>query len=218
MSISKLELLQEAYDRGVLPAEKKAMFEEAKSRGLLKDKQAPDMQVAQSSQELGLKGQLQERGAYLADIVDATQQGKQSIPEGIAQGVMGQVGAAGDIIGAGLGKLAKGAYNLLPEAGQKRISSDIQKFSTMAKPYAQQYQQNLEAYNKENPRAGRNFEAIRELGNVIPVGVAPGISKTAAKEAFSPFESALTALNTKTILPTGAELKEASSGLFKRAN
>ncbi len=183
--------------------------------------QAPIAEKVALSPVTGLNADMEKRGSSLADIVNATQKGEQTIPEGIAQGVMNEVGALGDVVGAGVGKLAKGAYNILPEAGQKRIDSDMDKFSKVISPYAQQYKQNLDMYNAQNPRAGRNLEAIRELSNVMPVAAFPGASKIAGEgvgKAFLPSPKALTAADRK--LYAGAlydEVKQTGGGLTPAA-
>lgn len=108
-----------------------------------------------------------QRGAHLNDIVNAVQQGNKNLPEGIAEGVMNSAaGPVGDIAGAGASMAGKAAYNILPQSAQNAIDSVKQQIA----PIAQAYQQNLDTYNKQNPRAGDALQAVRELGNVLPLG------------------------------------------------
>lgn len=108
------------------------------------------------------------RGAKLNDIVNATKNGQQTIPEGLAQGVMNEVGAGGDVIGAGVSAPVKAAYAALPASAQAPIDSAMQSIGNAVAPIAQAYNQNLDTYNAQNPRAGRNLDAIREGANLLP--------------------------------------------------
>ncbi len=174
-------------------------------------------QQPETQPQTGFQADMMQRGAKLANIINATSQGQQTIPEGVIQGVMNQVGAAGDMVGAGLGVLAKGAYNIMPEAGQQRIDSDMARFSEVASPYMQQYKQNEDAFNAANPRAGRNFEAVRELGNILPLGIKPVRSITGAgvEKGADAFKSALT----KELAPLASkERKLYSSALYDEAD
>lgn len=106
-----------------------------------------------------------QRGANLANIVNATQQDEQSVPEGVVQGLMNEVGAAAQVP-ATAGQIAsKVAYDMLPQSGQ----SAVQGAQKAIAPIAQAYQQNQDAFNAENPRAGRNLAAIREGVNLLPL-------------------------------------------------
>jgi len=134
---------------------------------------SPVMESPAPQEQTGFNATMRKRGADLANIVNATSQGQQTMPEGVAQGVMNEVGALGDAVGAGVGLAAKGIYAALPESGQKRIASDMERFSQVAAPVMQQYQQNQEAFDTANPRAGRNLQAVRELGNIVPLGFSP---------------------------------------------
>lgn len=105
-----------------------------------------------------------ERGAKLNNIVNATQQGQQSIPEGIFQGAMNEVGAVAQVPTTAVQMAGKILTEGAPEPVQNTISSIGQKLA----PIAQAYQENQQAYNEANPRAGRNLEAVREIGNLLP--------------------------------------------------
>ncbi len=171
------------------------------------------------------------RGADIANMVAATSaapvdRNQQTIGETVPQIAMSEVGALGDVAGAGLGALAKGAYNIMPESGQKRISSDIERFSKTIAPAAEQYQQNQEAYNLANPRAGRNLQAVREFGNVLPLGFSP--ARRVAGEALdiggSSLKSAATAKGVPDILKSAppplssAQRKIYSGALYDEAD
>lgn len=112
----------------------------------------------------------QQRGAKLNDIVNATKSGQQSLPEGVLQGAMNEVGAGADAIGAGVAAPIKAGYAALPAAAQAPIDSAMASVGKVVAPVVQAYNQNLNTYNAQNPRAGRNFEAIREGANLLPLG------------------------------------------------
>lgn len=130
----------------------------------------------------GLAQDLQKRGANLSNIINATKMaptksGEQTPGEAIYQGAMNEVGAAGDVIGRGLEAGVKGIYNALPQGARQAIDAGLNKAAEVVGPIAQQYNENVEAYNAQNPRAGRNFEATRQLLNFIPI---PGLNKSLA--------------------------------------
>jgi len=123
------------------------------------------------------------RGAELANIVDATKSGEQSIPEGLLQGAGHVVGTGADVVGAGIGKAAGAAYSAMPTGAQEALATVGQYIAEspvgeLAEQGIEAYGQNLAAYNKQSPRAGRNLQAVRELGNLVPLGVAPVRSVT----------------------------------------
>lgn len=108
-----------------------------------------------------------QRGAHLNDIVNATQQGNKTLPEGIAEGVMNSVVApVGDIAGAAGQMAGKMAYDMSPRPVQNVVDSAQQSIA----PIAQAYQQNLDTYNKQNPRMGDALQAVRETVNLLPLG------------------------------------------------
>lgn len=106
-----------------------------------------------------------ERGTKLNDIVTTTQQDKQSIPEGLVQGALNEVGALAQVPVTAGNIAGKVLYQGAPNIVQKGIDN-IEK---VVAPVAQQYQQNQQIYNTQNPRAGRNFQAARELTNLLPL-------------------------------------------------
>lgn len=114
-----------------------------------------------------------QRGRDLANIVQNPD--NQAMGSRILQAAGNIGGTVGDIYGAGIGlaqkvnpmaNLAKLGYNQLPENTRENIES------TVAAPI-NAYTRNLEAYNAANPEAGRNYQAIRDLSNILPVGSAP---------------------------------------------
>lgn len=131
-----------------------------------------------------------QRGANLANIVNATstapQGNNQQTPgESIIQGGMNEVGAAGDVLGAGINAAAHGLYRTLSPEDQQSMSNTGQNIANNALgqkvgELVNQYNQNQEAYNSANPRAGRNFQAMREGVNLLPM-VSPEVR--AATEA-----------------------------------
>ncbi len=131
--------------------------------------------VIAAKPESSLNSDMTSRGAKFADIVNATKNGNQTIPEGIYQGVMNEVGAGGDVIGRGINSVAKAGFNALPQNYQQGLQNTAQSIAQspmgqLAGRGIKAYGENLDAYNQENPRAGRNFEATREISNLIPFG------------------------------------------------
>jgi len=167
----------------------------------------------------------QQRGKDLYNTINTTSltpmKGQQTPGEAAYQVAGGALGTVGDVAGAAVKGLGQGAYSLLSPESQQTIDKYGNIIEEAIGPYAEKYSQNLEAFNRENPRAGRNFQATRELLNLAPVKVAPNLSKSVAmgtvKGLTKPITEAVDALNTKTILPTGTELKQASSKLFDAA-
>jgi len=169
----------------------------------------------------GFNADMQQRGADLANIVQNPD--NQAMGSRILQALGGAAGTAGDAGAAALGTLAKGAYNIMPEAGQQRIDSDIQRFSQAVAPAMQQYQQNQDAYNQANPEAGRNFQAVRELGNILPLGYAP-VRKAAAaatEEGVNALGSAAKGIGQlaakKSPIPTADEIRAISAQSYRTA-
>ncbi len=115
-----------------------------------------------------------QRGADLANNMQATNAGEQSIPESMAQFALHNVvGGAAQVPVAGAEMAAKALYQSAPEPIQNALSATGNAIaqSPVGKEVgdlANQYQQNLEAFNKENPRAGRNLQAVREGVNLLP--------------------------------------------------
>lgn len=156
--------------------------------------------------EKGLFDRQRQRGADLANAVNLTSTAptgnQQTAPETAMQGVLSNaIGGVADAVGTGLAPVVEAAgkfayNNLMTDDGRKRIDSDIEKYA----PLVQQYERNKELYARDNPRAARNFAAIRELGNVMPAVALPGATKAAGKgiqEAFTPTPKALTAADRK---------------------
>ena len=200
---------------------------EVQSMGSGTDNNLPEPTLPEQQEGLGFldrvgeavgqfTGGMEERGAHLADIVAAS--GEQSPQETVAQAVMGEVGALGDVIGAPVGLAAKEGFRQLPEGLQESIKGVGEKVA----PYAAAYDRNLEAYNRANPRAGRNFQAIRELGNVVPLGV-PGVApaiKGAAKatKKASKMGPDVPLTGAKEPIYKAEAVKGISSDLYKKAD
>lgn len=126
-----------------------------------------------------------QRGADLNNAVNATstaptQPGQQTPGETAAQFLLHNVvGGIADVPVAGAkvaGNMAAD-MNPLPQAARDVISSGAQ--AVAQSPVGQAvgnvadaYNQNQATYDAQNPRAARNFQAIKELTNVLPLGSA----------------------------------------------
>lgn len=123
-----------------------------------------------------------QRGADLNNAVNATSTaptGSQQTPgETAAQFLLHNVvGGIADVPVAGakiVGNMASD-MNPLPQVAKDAISSGAQ--SVAQSPVGQAvgqvanaYNQNQATYDAQNPRAARNFQAIKELTNVLPLG------------------------------------------------
>lgn len=126
-----------------------------------------------------------------ADIVNATANGQQTALEAMPQLAGQAVGAAGDVIGQGIVSAAKTGYEALPQSFQDRQKLGLETLANTdtgkkALEIAKAYDENLNTFNEQNPRAGRNFEAIRNLGALVPIpgtgGSAAGLALNAAKD------------------------------------
>lgn len=123
---------------------------------------------------------LYNRGAKLNDIVNATSMAptgpnQQTPGESIFQSAMNEVGAGGDIIGQGISSAARTGYQMLPQGAQQAIGNVAQSVAQSSvgqkvAELANDYSKNQATYNAQNPRAGRNFEAMRETVNLLPLG------------------------------------------------
>jgi hypothetical protein len=181
--------------------------------------------IPEKPQEGGFMAGQRERGAYLADIIGAQQRGEQTLGETIGQVGGNIIGTAGDVIGEGVSQVAKGVYNVLPEGAQEYIKetassiggSDVGQLAGKA---AQEYEANLKAFEKSNPRFARNLKAIREAAVLTPLGT-PAV-RAAAKGAVTPVGKAATSV-AKGVTPSipkpiykAEPVKEISSGLYKQ--
>lgn len=111
---------------------------------------------------------MRKRGAKLADIAAA----KQTEVEDVLQAAGQEVGAAGDVIGQGISSAARTGYEMLPDSWQQGLGNAANYVADSAPGQfigrgIDAYGQNLEAYNKANPRMGRNFEAVRNIGTAF---------------------------------------------------
>lgn len=109
------------------------------------------------------------RGADLANVVqnpDNQAMGSRILQAaGDVGGTVGDLGAAA-VQGANkinpLMNVAKAAYQQLPNSAKQSIEQPIADVSNA-------YNQNLNAYNQANPEAGKNYQAVRNLGNLLPI-------------------------------------------------
>lgn len=174
------------------------------------------------------------RGADMANMVDATSsapmgKNQQTVGETIPQIAMNEVYAAGDVAGKAISMAGSALKPFLKvpdyypqnlQDGANKLQGVATKAGEAIAPYAQQYMQNQEAYDAANPRAGRNFQAVRGLANVLPLGAAPvrkvaGEGLDAAGNAMknvakAPFEEAA-------FVPNSQQMKTYSGALFDDA-
>ena len=131
----------------------------------------------------------QQRGRDLANIFqnpDNQTGGSRALQAlGNVGGTVGDVGSL--VIGAArnvnpLMNLAKIGYNQLPEDTRQGVEN------TIAAPI-NAYNQNLQTYNQANPEAGRNYQAIRDLSNILPLGT--GMGRAAASAGLEEAGTAL---------------------------
>jgi hypothetical protein len=108
------------------------------------------------------------RGAQLADVFTGAGAAEQTLPETLLQVAGTELGAAADIAGQAVTETAKAGFGALPESVQQGLSSLGGEF--LQSPVGQTGIQALqsgteafEAFERENPRAGRN---IRSAVNV----------------------------------------------------
>jgi hypothetical protein len=179
----------------------------------------------QVKQQGGFAQGQQERGAYLADIVGAQQRGEQTLPETALQVGGNVVGTAADVIGAGIGKAAELGYNALPQgaqdtlkgAGQYVAQSPVGQF---AGKMSQEYDANLKAFEKSNPRFARNLKAIREAGAFVPLGAKPvrDIAGGVVSKASDATVNVARGLTPSAPAPIykAAAVKDISSNLYKQ--
>ncbi len=148
----------------------------------------------QAQPETGLNADLQKEGANLYDIWHS--QG--SIPRNIARSIGTEAGVVGDIAGKAGSLAMEGAFPQLGGASPKQlfdiarvaipgVNRAVEGAKQTIAPIAQQYQQNLNTYNKENPESGLDFQAVRNMANVLPLGVegAAPLLADAGKEAIT---------------------------------
>lgn len=141
---------------------------------------AATMQEPQEAkpQSGGFFQQQRQRGAELANIINAQRTGGQTIPETAWQMTGHTIGTAADVVGAGIGKGLELGYKALPEGAQQAVSSAGEYISESpvgqkVGELAGEYEANLQRFNEMYPRAGRNLQAMREMSNIIPLSAAP---------------------------------------------
>lgn len=197
--------------------------------------EAPEAKV--NNLMAGIISSLAARGAGLNNIVNATQQGKRSIPEGIFQGMMNEVGAAGDVVGNVANTIAATPMPQLGGASAK----DLMQLAQISSPTvnnamrdiqkgAGAYEKNLETYNKENPRMGANLQAVREASALVPIpgfgksamGITKGISSEVAQGTKGMFQKGINSLEgtlteLKKPIKTSDDIKALASGFYKDA-
>lgn len=122
-----------------------------------------------------------QRGADLNNAVNATstaptQTGQQTPGEKAAQFLLHNVvGGAMQVPVAGAKGVADMAGDMTPQPIKDAVSSAAQ--SVAQSPVGQavgnlanDYNQNQATYDAQNPRAARNFQATKELANILPLG------------------------------------------------
>ena len=126
----------------------------------------PEAATAEPKGFLGrLNQDLQQRGANLADTVDRQSREEQNPLRSLLQVAGTEVGAAGDVIGAGV----SGAVGMLPEAIKqpfKDIGTAAMETDTgrSARRLAGKGVKKYGKFKKENPALAADFEA---LGNIV---------------------------------------------------
>lgn len=104
---------------------------------------------------------------------------------------------ANDIVGRGIGQVAGAAYENLTTPGFKqRQQVGLETLANTpegqyVKGLAGQYQQNQEAFNRENPALGRDLSAVREIGTFAMPGGTGSIIKGAGKLGLKAIEAPL---------------------------
>lgn len=146
---------------------------------------------------------LRERGAQIQERVAVTgglelEEGEQSFLETGVQISAGGARAASQILGEGLkviidtpapqlgGFSLKQVGDALGIIAPKNVKESGQEAANFASEVVTAYNQNLDAFNKESPRAGRNFQAVRELGDLLPLklkGVRAAVGEIAEEGA-----------------------------------
>lgn len=128
-------------------------------------------QIFSSPVESTLQSDMQARGAKFADIASS----KDNMASKAFQMAGNEVGAVADAGGRLVNNAGKAIYSTFSDKAKERINSDIERLK--ASPIGQgftkgmkAYGENLAAYDQANPEVGRNFEAAREFGNLIPFG------------------------------------------------
>lgn len=119
--------------------------------------------------DYGFQGQMRKRGARFADILQGAEGYGASNLERLYQGGMNIVGTGADVLGAAVEPALKAGYKLLPESGQQYL----QQLGRNIAPIAQAMDENYTAYALKNPRVAANFEATRELANLMPLKFQP---------------------------------------------
>jgi len=127
------------------------------------------------------------RGADLADIVQDPN--KQNAGSRILQTAGNVAGTVGDLAGAATSNVASGIYNALPQERQRVLQeqgaalagSDL---GRGVSKLAQAYEANKQAFAKQHPEAAKNYQAVVDMGNLLPLklpSVRKGV-KVAGKE------------------------------------
>jgi len=175
-------------------------------------------------QQTGFTADMRKRGAELANIIQNVD--NQNLGSRALQLAGGVGGTVGDVVGAGISAaqavnpMMNLAKAVIPEQVQQDVSGMI------AKP-VQAYEQNLQAYNAANPEAGRNLQAIRDLGNLLPMS--SGQVRAGLKQAPALGEEAVrglgrgvriakeTIIPAKSPIPTADEIRALSTQSYNRA-
>lgn len=186
---------------------------------------------AEQQPKSGLIEQLGKRKEQVQNIIESTgvenfgagTVEQQGLPEAALQ-VAGKAAATvGDVIGSGVSKILEapfpqlGGYSISQVAkglgivAPQEVKEDAIAASQFAQQVASEYNKNEEQFNKGNPRAGRNLEAIRELAFVVPsVGTQTG------REAIAKGVTALGGGAKQLSSKTGEVIRGTeTSGLFK---
>lgn len=136
---------------------------------------------------------MRERGANLANIVNATDTGQQTGLEGAAQKVGTGFGAVGDILGQGVKSAVKTGYGMLSE--DTRQAFEQQQAAAVGSPAGRAElgaMKNVgdawDQFKANNPRFARDLEAAGNIGMAfMPAGgkSAAGITKDVAKSLIT---------------------------------
>ena len=159
--MSREQVLAEIQRRGLTPPpDRNAVLAEIKRRGLTTPKEGFFARTGREFTEAQ-----QARGAQLADVFTGAGAEEQTIPETLLQVAGTEIGAAGDIAGQAIAETAKAGFAALPEEAQQGLSKLGTQFlqSSVGQAGIQALQSGaeaFEAFEKENPRAGRNIRSV----------------------------------------------------------
>lgn len=124
--------------------------------------------IKPEAKETGLLNQLSQRGSNMLDVAKNTN--INPLSRGL-QGTGQIAGAVGDVIGAGLGAVAKGVDSLaggtLSEAGKQILNTEL---GQKALQSLQSGQESYSQFKQANPEFAGNLEAAVNIGTLVPIG------------------------------------------------